>query len=264
MTAAKTDSIASVTAGFYRDADPTVAADALTFALEAGEYKKNPTLLLMFARMAEAYPEVNAWFRRLLSPSLDAEWRQVIQLLLEPPDQLKGAGYLLTAIGNPQNLDLFWCEFLVTGTLEAVKRIVAVLDWKDLTRSLIDEALLLRSGGVELSEYQWQSFRQLGILIGSTDAVRHPHVAVPGDVDLLIWHGIQEKHEASVALVRQFRQDHLVHMATKGAALWSLRSNAEQHPSVKELCEAEAGVAGGVGRQYLRQPWETFSWLRDA
>lgn len=82
--------------------------------------------------------------------------------------------------------------------------------------------------------------------------MRHPHVAVPGDVDLLIWHGLQKKHEASAALVRQLREDQIAHLATKGAALWSLRSNAEQHPIVKGLCEAEADVAGGDGRRYLK------------
>jgi hypothetical protein len=38
----------------------------------------------------------------------------------------------------------------------------------------------------------------------------------------------------------------------KGAALWSLRSNAEQHPSISELSKAEADIAGGAERRYLR------------
>jgi hypothetical protein len=252
MTTASKDSFARVAAGFYRDADPTIAAEALAFALEAGRFSEHEDLLLMFLRMAELYPEVNARFRQLLTPSLDAEGQRIVSLLVDPPEQLKDARYMLGPISTPLDLDICWGEFLVTGSLEVVKRIIEVLDWKDLIRSLMDEALRgLDSGGIRLSESQWQSFAELGILISTTDAVPYPHIAVPGDVDLLIWHRLQKRHEASAALVRQLGQEQLVHIATKGAALWSLRSNAEQHPSVKGLCVAEAGVAGGAGRRYL-------------
>ena len=252
MTVARKDSFERVAAGFYRDADLAAAAEALAYALESGVFQEHGTLLAMFARMAELHPEVKARFRQLLSPSLDAEQRGIVRLMVDLPDQFKDARYLLKPISGPEDLDLCWGEFLVTGSVEVVKRIVAVLDWKDLTRALIDEALLAPdAGGLRLSDAQWQSFRELGILIGTVDAVRHPHVAVPGDIDLLIWRGLQKKHEASVALVRQLQQDQVLHVATKGAALWSLRSNAEQHPSVKALCEAEAGVPGGAGRRYL-------------
>lgn len=135
MTIPQRDSFSRVTAGFYRDADPTVAADALVFALEASKFQKDETLLLMFARMAEVYPEVNPRFRQLLTSSLAPEGRQIIQALVDPPEQFKDARYLLTPISTPQDLDICWGEFLVTGSLDVVKRIIAVLDWPDLVRS---------------------------------------------------------------------------------------------------------------------------------
>jgi hypothetical protein len=179
-----------------------------------------------------------------------------VQRLLDPPDELKAGRYLPEEARGPQHLDLYWGEFLVTGSLEIVKRIIAVLDWPDLTRHLINQALAAApdaaEGVIRLSDDQWQSFRELGILIGATGEVPRPHVAVPGDVDLLLWQGLQMKHEASCALVRQLEGNPVLYVATKGAALWSLRSNAEQHPGVKRLCEAEAAVTGGAGRRYLR------------
>ncbi len=252
MTTPRKDSYQRVLAGFYRDPDPAVAADALAFALEEDELQKDQTILLMFARMPEVYPEVHARFRQMLTPELDENRKRIIQMLLDPPDEVKGARYLPTTPANPQDLDLCWGEFLVTGSLEVVKRIIAVLDGKDLVRSLIDESLLAPdAAAIRLTDAQWHSFHELGILIGTSEAMPHPHVGVPGDVDLLIWWGLQKKHEASVLLVRQLSQDHVLHLATKGAALWSLRSNAEQHPSVKGLCDAEAAVAGGAGRRCL-------------
>jgi hypothetical protein len=253
MTAAREESWNRVAAGYYRDADPAVAAEALAYGLEAGLFMKDETLLAMFLRMAELHPEVNARFREMFSPSLDEETRGIIHLLVAPPEQFRDARYLNKPIAGPADLDLLWGEFLVTGSLELVKRIIGVLDWKDLIRTLMDEALVNpEAAKIQLSEAHWQSFAELGILIGTTETVRHAHVAVPGDVDLLIWRGLQKKHEASMALVRQLGQEDILHLSTKGAALWSLRSNAEQHPSVKELCEAEADIPGGAGRRYLR------------
>ena len=102
MTAARKDSFDRITAGFYRNADPVAAAEALAYALEVGAFQKDEALLLpMFARMAELDPGVNARFRQLLTTSLDAEQRRIVQLVVDPPDQLKDARYLLTPIGDP-------------------------------------------------------------------------------------------------------------------------------------------------------------------
>jgi hypothetical protein len=253
MTVARKESFDRVAAGYYRDAEPAIAAEALAYALEAGLLMKDETLLAMFLRIAELHPEVNTRFREMFRPSLDAETRGIIHLLVAPPEQFQDARYLNKPITHPQHLDFLWGEFLVTGSLEVVKRIIGVLDWKDLVRSLMDEALLNPAAAkIQLSQVQWQSFAELGILIRTTESVSHPHVVVPGDVDLLIWRGLQQKHEASAALVRQLDQEQILQLATKGAALWSIRSNAEQHPSIKELCEAEAEIAGGAARSWLR------------
>ena len=251
MMAVTPDSFKRVTAGFYRDADPDVAAEALAYVIDSDLPDQDPTLLLMFARMAEVYPEVRSSFSQLI-PSLGPEAQKTVQLLVDLPEQLKAENYLPSSVMNPQALDLCWSEFLVTGAVEIVSQIIAVLDWEDLTRLLIDESLTNPdSAAIRLSAPQWQSFGELGILIGTTDSVRHPHIAVAGDIDLLIWRGLQKKHEASTLVLRQLQEEQVAHVATKGAAFWSLKSNSDQHAAVRELCDSESRVAGGEGRRYL-------------
>src|SRR5262245_7012627 len=106
----KNDSFEHVRGGYYRDPDPAIAAEALAFALEASEFEKDQTqslLLISFARMAEVSPEVNARFRQLLlTPSLDAERRRIVGLLVDPPERLKEVMRLPTTITGPHHLDL--------------------------------------------------------------------------------------------------------------------------------------------------------------
>src|ERR1043166_8291097 len=94
MIAAREESWNRVAAGFYRDADATVAAEALAYALETGLFQKDETLLAMFLRMAELHPEVNARFREMFSPALDEETRGIIHLLVAPPEQVREERYL--------------------------------------------------------------------------------------------------------------------------------------------------------------------------
>ena len=43
-----------------------------------------------------------------------------------------------------------------------------------------------------------------------------------------------------------------IHVANKGAAIWSLQANAQQHGAIRLLCEEEASRPGGFGRQLIR------------
>ena len=149
-------------------------------------------------------------------------------------------------------MDLYWGDFFVTGSLENVRKIIQILDWKDLIRGMINDSFRVPEIGFEMSDENWSSFEEIGLLIGVTEEVEIPHVAIAGDIDILIWNAIQNDHEASKLVFQQLEQDQALHVATKGAAFWSLRSIAEEHSQVAELCARESRVAGGGGRLYLQ------------
>ncbi|MCP4500082.1 MAG: hypothetical protein GY822_08990 [Deltaproteobacteria bacterium] len=257
MITAKEESLDQVMSGYYRtdDVNPaseSLVSEGLAFAVESGRLTEQPMLLIAFIRIAELYPEVKKHLEGLALATLTPELGYALEKVLQPPEELKNGNYVPLAPSDPEEMDLCWGEFLVTGDVKFVKRIVEVLDKEDLVRRLLNELVSeTKTNALSLDEEQLLTLQETGILIGVTDEKHVPHVATAGDVDLLIWRAVQEKHEASVVLLKQLAPEQILYVATKGTALWSLQSNAKQHDRVRLLCNQEATKPGGEGRRWL-------------
>ncbi|MGB7347265.1 MAG: hypothetical protein WBD20_23785 [Pirellulaceae bacterium] len=237
---------AQVASGFYRRVVPESVWLAIRYAIRHQLPAENPTIMMMFVRIAEVYPEVREYLTEQLSEANDAE-QSALALILNPPEGIRSAEYLPDEITSPGEMDLCWSEFLVTGSIQPIEKVVAVLDREDLTRPLIDSLLLGEdSPPIELSDDERAELASIGIALGHTDGPWK--VMSPGDVDVLLWFGVKNQNATCLRIVNEMNDQQRIHLANKGAAMWSLRANASQHGKIRLFCEEQSKVNGGVAR----------------
>lgn len=241
---------AEVTSGIYRRFDPQSVWIALRYAVRHQLMAENPTIMLMFVRIAEVYPAAAELLKTQLAAADDQE-RQAIDLILNPPDEIRGAKYLPESIQSPGEMDLCWAEFLVTGKTDAVQRIVQLLDHDDHSRSFICEQLASEATDFELSETERNELQHFGIGIGKLSEDQRWEIMTPGDTDLFLWLGIKDQDPTCTRILKAMDDRLQLHLACKGAALWSLQANAAQHGTIRLLCEDAAKKPGGFGRTLL-------------
>jgi hypothetical protein len=240
---------AQVTSGIYRRVIPESVWLAIQYAIRNQLPADNPTIMMMFVRIAEVYPEVHEHLQSKLADA-DGTERSALQLILDPPEGIRQAEYLPDEIQSPGEMDMCWSEFLVTGSTEPVEKVVAVLDREDLSREFVDS--MLSSGDppkLELSDDERNELARYGIALGKKDGPWQ--IMSPGDIDILVWFGLKDQNPVFSRIVKEMTEDHLVHLANKGAALWSLKANANQHGTIRLLCEAQTKIEGGIGRQLI-------------
>ena len=217
---------AEVTSGVYRRFDAESVWMALRYAVGQQLFDENPTIMLMFVRIAEIYPEAHA---RLL----------------------REAKYLPDSIQSPGEMDLCWAEFLVTGKTEVIEKIVAVLDRDDRTREFLNQTLSSDATDFQLSDAERTELQQFGIGIGKLSEDARWEVMTPGDCDLFLWLAIKDQNETCSRILQAMDEPLKLHLASKGAALWSLQANATQHGTIRLLCEQASKQPGGFGRKLL-------------
>lgn len=241
-----------VASGVYRRVDSGVIWKALQYAISQELITKNPTIMILFIRIAEVYPGIREDLESRRS-NVDARVRAAIELILSPPSELSNASYLPEAIQSPGEMDLCWAEFLVTGQSDTILKVVSVLDREDLTRAFVEEQLAdSNAASLTLNDAERTELAQSGITLG-LEADDGPDIILSdGDVDILLWFSIKAGCEASAKILRAMPDAVQLHVATKGAAIWSLQANARQHGSIRLLCEKEADRPGGFGRQLIR------------
>lgn len=241
-----------VAAGVYRRANPDTIWEALQFAVQTELMVKNPTIMILFIRIAEVYAAVQEDLaqRRLTAQEKEAA---AIKLILEPPAELRDAAYLPDAIESPGEMDLCWGEFLVTGKTDIVVRIIEVLDREDFTRQFIQEQIQSSDAeSLSLDDSERTDLAQVGITLG-LEADEGPDVVLSeGDVDILLWFGVKNGNETCSKVLKSLPEPKAIHVANKGAAIWSLQANAQQHGAIRLLCEEESARPGGFGRLLIR------------
>jgi hypothetical protein len=210
---------------------------------------ENPTIMMMFVRIAEVYPQIRDYLTTRV-PTANDEEQLALSLILDPPEGIRDAEYLPDQIQSPGEMDLCWGEFLVTGSIEPIEKVMAVLDREDLARGVIDALLSpAESPQLTLDDAEREELAAVGIALGFAD--QQWRIASPGDIDILLWFGLKDQIAACSRIAASMSQEQLVHLANKGAALWSLRANAEQHGKIRLYCEEQATVDGGIGRQLI-------------
>ena len=241
---------AEVTSGLYRRFDPELVLTALRYAVRNQLTAQNPTIMLMFVRIAEVYPTARQLLR---THQIDASGqdRQAIDLILNPPDEIRDAKYLPETIGSPGEMDLCWAEFLVTGKTEVLNKVVTVLDREDQTRRFLKQELSSDSASLQLSESERMAVQHVGVGIGKTSEETGWEVMTPGDTDLFLWLGVKDQNPTCIKILQAMDEGTQLHVATKGAAFWSLQANAAQHGTIRLLCDEAAATDGGFGRKLL-------------
>ncbi|MEM7477151.1 MAG: hypothetical protein AAF483_19380 [Planctomycetota bacterium] len=246
-----------VASGVYRRADPETVWEALQYAIHNELMVKNPTIMILFIRIAEVYSAIKDDLKSRRQKAL-AQEASAIDLILNPPDELRAGAYLPDKIESPGEMDLCWSEFLVTGNTEIIGRVIEVLDREDLTRPFVDRQLQASQTqpddpeSLSLSDSQRSELAQIGITLG-LEADEGPDIVLSaGDVDILLWFGVKNGNAVCSAILKAMPEATQIHVANKGAAIWSLQANAQQHGSIRLLCEEQSTRPGGFGRQLIR------------
>lgn len=241
---------AEVASGIYRRFDAQLVWTALRFAVRNQLFAENPAIMLMFVRIAEVYPEAGKLLQEQL-PNAEGADRQAIDLIVNPPQEIRNAAYLPDSIQSPGEMDLCWAEFLVTGKTDAVEKLVDVLDREDLTRTFLQQQLSDATCNLELSDEERMSLQQFGIGLGRMSEEGAWEVMTPGDTDLFLWLGVKDQDPVCTRIMQAMDDSLQLHLANKGAALWSLKANASQHGAIRLLCDAASKSAGGFGRTLI-------------
>lgn len=219
--------------GFYRDPDPRMAADALQHFL-TGPHRDLEHVLFMFAQAARLFERVRFEFDCLSArdSSIADDVVKILRLSAEPgfPD------FLAQPIVAPVVLDHLWGEFFLTGAEAPVQRIASALQWEDkvlraLTAWFGERTLLPWSHSAKAAKVSSLSRR------GISFDTELPQLGNLFDLDLAVWKlmsaGFKVRAELPVAVPDSL----IVHLSIKGAACWSLQSNALSHSIVRTIYE---------------------------
>lgn len=152
-------------------------------------------------------------------------------------------------IDGPDVLDLLWSVYTETKDPSAVRRIISVLDGRDIVREKMESWLAT----VVLEDRDTLSTRKL--LADCVFPIDYETRTIDGSVDL-------DRHVALCARAGKLKfaqlpfplePRELLHLAMKSAALWSLKSISHQDEIVAAICNEEADIRGGASRLHLRK-----------
>jgi hypothetical protein len=255
---------ATVTSGYYRSPDPHMAVLALRHLLGmvaashaevAGDraaaranLERFGSVLYLFGRIAQVSAEARAGFGPVLR-EIGEPLEGILRAILEG----RSPSALDLSVEGPQHLDVLWAEFFVTGSPDAVLRIVGTLDREDRVRGHVDRWLNAGSffdrGKRRVTA---AALREAGLDL-DLDAKA---ILTDADLDCLCFSIAERRIPIFKLLPFALSQEDLRILATKGSALWSLRLNATEHPRVAEICRAERDRPGGAARLRLTEPIE--------
>lgn len=157
-------------------------------------------------------------------------------------------------VSSAADLDLLWCEFRATGSMEPVLRIIAVFERPDRIRGKLEDWLHEAPPAGQLSRLLWTLRRQrLAHKLRTKASIlcQLDRCEILSQQDLDCHCVIQEmtlnwERALKIANLLPFSlygED--AHLLFKAAALWSLASHARQHLVVWNLCKAEASKRTG-------------------
>lgn len=140
------------------------------------------------------------------------------------------------------DLDALWAEFFVTGEKEPIAKIIDVLSREDRFKNKLLTWMSEKHSKSEL--------RNLNTLLNGASInvdLEKGQIDSGGEMDCLYSASLsspsmkmqRSKNGIQIRKTLGLSQEDLVYMATKGAAMWSLKANAEQHPKVLEYCKQE-------------------------
>lgn len=229
---------------FYRTPDVLRAVHAFEAWLNATE--PSVTELHAFTRMAMVSAEVRSGIE-----ALHPEKPRVVERILKGFDDPE-----FPRVGDgppaPEEMDLLWLEFFVTGSLSPVRRIIGVLDEPDVVRAKLT-AWLRETGTSFFGKWKFAPLFARCAFPVQFDTMS---IGGPMDLDLGVALCARAGKLKFAELPVSLSQNEFVRIAAKSASVWSLRSNALRHPLVAQLCREEATKPGGAARTHLRDAGE--------
>jgi len=140
------------------------------------------------------------------------------------------------------DLDALWAEFFVTGAQEPIVKIIDVLSRDDLFK----EKLMAWMS----HKHTKKEIRNLNTLLNSSNLrvdLEEGKLDIGSDMDCMYSsylsasgrHKERSKSGVQIRKILGLSEEDLIYMANKGAAMWSLQANSEQHPKVFEYCKQE-------------------------
>lgn len=166
--------------------------------------------------------------------------RPIIQEILSKPPL--GRKSFLRDVKNYNQLDFLWFDFFITGDKEPIIKLINVLTWEDKFREKLTVWMFTKHPIGEIRKLE-NLLKEVGVEVD----LKNRLIIYPGDIDCMYSAYIQSSgfvHERSKAGVKirkilNFSEQDMIYMATKGAAMWALQSNAQQHPKVLDFCKEE-------------------------
>ncbi|MDP2653062.1 MAG: hypothetical protein Q8Q08_03415 [Candidatus Omnitrophota bacterium] len=261
---------------YYQNPRPQDAIEALEYLLKSDFLKKQfardthtlEMLACFFGRLAENDPKLLRTYEKLYGKAgregqaflvmtfgvfRDVRAEEFLKAKLAKTNDPRIAGVLakpytgragiIRDVESPQHMDLLWVEFLLTGDKEPVVKIVDVLAWKDVFAARLLARLTAEQSPEDKVRLKDLLARGLGLDV-DVDQARIPF---SGDMDILFASLLNDPRRppaqnqalSELSQILGFSDDEVRVMATKGAANWSLGSNARQHPKVMEYCLQE-------------------------
>jgi hypothetical protein len=227
---------------FYRKPDAARAVRAFEAWLRAGQ--ADIVALHAFTRMAMVSGEVRAGIEALrpLQPRLV---EAVLRGFDDPNFPRVGDGP-----PAPDEMDLLWVEFFVTGNLAPLLRIIAILDEPDVVRAKLTQ-WLRETGTGFFGKRKLASFVPVFARCGIPVRLESMDIDGPLDVDLSVALAARAGQLKFAELPVPLSQAEAIRIAAKSSAVWSLKANCEAHAPVARLCELEATKQGGAARLLL-------------
>lgn len=168
---------------------------------------------------------------------------------------------LTSPVRCPADLDLLWCEFRATGSIEPVLRVIDVFERPDRVREKLNDWLretpLQGPAGLLWNRLRKRTARKLreeAAILCDLDGLE---VLNPEDLDC---HCVMQDMVLDATRARKIArllpfglEADDTYLYFKGAARWSLASHAREHRVVYELCKSEAALRGGRCRTLLQE-----------
>ena len=156
------------------------------------------------------------------------------------------------------DLDLLWMEYVVSGSRDAIIRIIDVLEWDDLIRRKL-QVMMRSTDSWFFRRYRQTRFtkfaNELHECLGVRCDVHRQNVDNPDDLDThCMMTGTDIDAERSASARRLLTLSHAEieqHIGVKAAAKWSLVANALQDEAILEICQNEATRRTGRCRDSL-------------
>ncbi|MBL7130496.1 MAG: hypothetical protein ISS45_03700 [Candidatus Omnitrophica bacterium] len=145
-------------------------------------------------------------------------------------------------IEDGADLDFLWTEFFITGIKEPIVKIIDVLSWEDRFKNKLTNWLSAKH-----SKRETKKLNNLLNRVGINIDINKHNLNLLSDFDCMFaahfqsfgFAGKKSEHGEEIIKILDFSDDDKFYMAIKGAAMWALQSNAQQHPKVLEYCKQE-------------------------